>query len=98
MTVAIHVNGAGPYGFVVDTGANQSVISSELALQLSLPTGPNAPLNGVAGIQASSPNHQQPLLSEVGKRLLPGQTLSVLPQAGIGGAGMLGLDAIGGNT
>ena len=92
MTVAIHVNGAGPYGFVVDTGANQSVISSELALQLSLPTGPNAPLNGVAGIQMAPTTNAR---LEVGKRLLPGQTLSVLPQAGIGGAGMLGLDAIG---
>src|SRR5579862_8607771 len=92
MTVAIRVNGAGPFGFVVDTGANQSVISRELALQLNLPLGPEAPLNGVAGVQIA-PTTTAHL--EVGKRALPERTLSVLPQAGIGGLGMLGLDVIG---
>jgi hypothetical protein len=92
MTVAIRVNGAGPFGFVVDTGANQSVISRELALQLNLPSGPEAPLNGVAGVQIAPTTTAR---LEVGKRALPERTLSVLPQAGIGGPGMLGLDVIG---
>jgi len=92
MTVPIHVNGAGPFGFVVDTGANQSVISKELAIQLSLPAGPDAPLNGVAGIQIAPTTRAR---LDIGERLLAEQTLSVLPQAGIGGVGMLGLDSIG---
>ena len=40
MTGAVLVGGAGPYPFVADTGANQSVISAELAAKLELPLGP----------------------------------------------------------
>jgi hypothetical protein len=39
MTGAVKVAGSGPYPFVADTGANQSVISTELAAQLGLPAG-----------------------------------------------------------
>lgn len=92
MTVTIRVNDKGPFGFVVDTGANQSVISSELAATLGLPFGPPAPLNGVAGIQMAPTTSAR---LEVGKQALPAQTLSILPASGIGGDGMLGLDAIG---
>jgi predicted aspartyl protease len=92
MTVAIKINGAGPFGFVVDTGANQTVISQELAAKLGLPAGPMAPLNGVAGVQVA-PTTQARL--EIGRRALDNVALSVLPAAGIGGAGMLGLDSIG---
>lgn len=92
MTVPVRINGGGPYGFVVDTGANQSIISKELADKLALPAGTPAPLNGVAGVQVA-PTTQVKL--EVGKRALDNQTLSILPQAGIGALGMLGLDAVG---
>jgi len=94
MTAAVGVNGAGPFAFVVDTGANQSVISRELALKLGLPDGPPAPLNGVAGIEVA-PTTTAALV--VGGRMLPAATLSVLPQAAIGGNGMLGLDTLEGD-
>jgi hypothetical protein len=92
MTVPVRINGGGPYGFVVDTGANQSIISAELAGQLALPKGSPAPLNGVAGIQMA-PTTQVTL--QVGKRIMDHQALSILPQSGIGAVGMLGLDAVG---
>jgi hypothetical protein len=92
MALPIGVNNAGPYPFVVDTGANQTVISSELAARLGLPSGPQAPLNGVAGVQMA-PTTRARLV--IGKRVLESQTLSVLPEASIGGNGMLGLDSIG---
>jgi predicted aspartyl protease len=92
MTVAVRINGGGPFGFVVDTGANQSVIARELAERLGLPIGPSAPLNGVAGVQVAPTTSAR---IEIGKRELPEQTLSLLPRAGIGGDGMLGLDSIG---
>lgn len=92
MTVPVRINGGGPYGFVVDTGANQSIISTELAAQLALPAGQSAPLNGVAGIEIA-PTTEATL--EVGKRVLDHQALSILPQSGIGAVGMLGLDAVG---
>lgn len=92
MTVAIRVNDSGPFGFVVDTGANQSVISSELAEKLKLAIGPPAPLNGVAGIQMAPTTSARLKVTE---HAMLEQTMSILPQAGIGGDGMLGLDAIG---
>ena len=92
MTVPVRINDSGPYGFVVDTGANQSVIAGELADRLGLRQGPEAPLNGVAGVQVAPTTTVR---VEIGKRLLADQTLSILPRAGIGGDGMLGLDSIG---
>jgi hypothetical protein len=95
MTAPIRVNGAGPYPFVVDTGANQSVIAAELAARLELPRGPDEPLNGVAGVQMT-PTTRATL--DVGARRGAEVLLSVLPKTAIGGAGMLGLDGLGGNV
>src|ERR1700761_199421 len=36
MTGPVSIDGAGPYPFVVDTGANQSVVSAEIADKLGL--------------------------------------------------------------
>jgi hypothetical protein len=92
MTLSVRINGAGPFGFVVDTGANQSVIATELADQLHLPIGPNSPVNGVAGVQIA-PTTTATL--ELGRRSTVPQTFSLLPRAGVGADGMLGLDSIG---
>ncbi|MEK6638843.1 MAG: retropepsin-like aspartic protease [Pseudomonadota bacterium] len=37
MTVPVMINGQGPFRFVIDTGADRTVISSELAERLGLP-------------------------------------------------------------
>src|ERR1700722_9035945 len=47
MTAPVRVNGRGPFPFIVDTGANQSVISDTLAAQLGLVRGAAELLNGV---------------------------------------------------
>ncbi len=95
MTAPIRVNGAGPFPFVVDTGANQSVISAELANALGLAHGPDEPLNGVAGVQMTPTTHAR---LDVGARRGVDALLSVLPEAAIGGAGMLGLDGVAGDV
>jgi predicted aspartyl protease len=92
MTVAIRINDAGPFAFVVDTGANQSVISTELAVQLNLPKGPSVQLNGVAGVQDAQTTTAR---LTIGKRVFPNAAMSILPAAAIGGAGVLGLDSLG---
>src|SRR5580704_4416257 len=51
MTGPVRIDGAGPYPFVVDTGANQSVVSAEIAGALGLKAGDPQPLNGVAGVE-----------------------------------------------
>lgn len=37
LVVPVHVNGRGPYDFVLDTGATLTCVSEELAAELSLP-------------------------------------------------------------
>ena len=46
MTVDTHVNGRGPYRFVVDSGADTSVVGLRIAHDLALPLGRPAILNG----------------------------------------------------
>src|SRR5580658_554913 len=93
MTAPALVAGGGPFPFVVDTGANQSVISTELADKLGLARSGVQQLNGVAGVQLT----QTVVTSiQVGGRPAKDMTFSVLPAATMGGMGMLGLDLIGG--
>ncbi len=51
--VPVYINGSGPYRFVVDTGANRSVISPHLAASLGLAADPDRMLllKGVTGEQ-----------------------------------------------
>ena len=50
MTVPVRLSGTGPYHFLVDTGADRSAISRELAARLKLPAGRQASLHTPAGI------------------------------------------------
>jgi hypothetical protein len=95
MTAPIRVNGRGPYRFVVDTGSNQTVISRELASELGLVAGDPAPLNGVAGVQLAPTTHAR---LDIGPRRHREATLSILGQADIGGAGLLGLEDLDGQV
>jgi predicted aspartyl protease len=93
MTAPVHVNGQGPFPFVVDTGSNQTVIAAELAAQLGLPSGEPAALNGVAGVQMAPTTRAQ---LDVGPRRHRDAEMSVLAQADIGGLGLLGLEDLDG--
>src|SRR5580658_6631456 len=86
MTGPVRVDGTGPYPFVVDTGANQSVVSAELAGTLGLKVGDPQPLNGVAGVQMA-PTVTATL--QFGGRTAHDATLSVLPGASLAAPGML---------
>lgn len=93
MTAPVRIAGHGPYPFVVDTGANQSVLARELAAELGLAIGPEEPLHGVAGVQMAA-TVQAAL--DIGPRTEAAVTFSVLPQEAIGGPGILGLDRVDG--
>jgi hypothetical protein len=93
MTVQVRINDSGPYAFVVDTGANQSVIAAEIATQLNLPAGDDQPLNGVAGVQITPTVHAELRIAD---RPMDRTLVSVLPSAAIGGLGILGLDQLDG--
>ncbi|HEX4180600.1 MAG TPA: aspartyl protease family protein [Caulobacteraceae bacterium] len=91
MTAPVRVNGQGPYPFVVDTGANRSVISIELAARLGLAAGPREMLHGVAGEEMVAVTSAT---LNLGGRDQADTVLSMLPQISIGGPGMLGVDRL----
>src|ERR1700686_77119 len=47
LRVDVRINGNGPYHFVVDTGADRTILASEVAVELGLSHGENVMLRGV---------------------------------------------------
>ena len=47
LMVDVHINGKGPYHFVVDTGADRTILASEVAVELGLSHGDKVMLRGV---------------------------------------------------
>jgi predicted aspartyl protease len=92
MTAPVELNRSGPYYFVVDTGANQSVVSQEIAAALALAPGPTLPLHGVADVEDTP----TAIVTEVkiGQSVDKEVLMPVLPKAAIGADGILGLDRL----
>ncbi len=88
MTVPVALDSHGPFQFVVDTGANRSVVSAELAQRLGLKVDGNAPVHGIAGVEPAT-------LYRVDRmRVASGLQLPGLPGAKLGAAGLLGVDVL----
>jgi predicted aspartyl protease len=92
MTVPVMVNGQGPFDFIVDTGADRTTISRELAARLKLPAGPVVMLNGSSGARLE---HTAMLDSvSVGARTMTQVAAPLLSRDWLGADGMLGVDAV----
>ncbi len=92
MTIPVMVNGQGPFSFVVDTGADRTVISRRLAAALKLPAGADVRLHDTAG---AAQVHTAVLDSlSFGGRDVHGVEAAVLEAANIGADGMLGIDSL----
>ncbi|MDP3174938.1 MAG: aspartyl protease family protein [Phenylobacterium sp.] len=94
MTAPVRLDGAGPFPFVVDTGANVSVASLELADRLGLPRLGEAPVHGVAGVQNAPISRVGRL--EVGQVSTSVPRLPLLPRGTLGVDGLLGMDILRG--
>jgi predicted aspartyl protease len=92
MTVSLLVNGRGPYQFVVDTGADRSVIAEDIALALNLTRGGTVLLNGLVRQVASSTVEVQSL--SIGSITRTNLSLPILPRTLLQGDGYLGLDVL----
>ena len=92
MTVEVFVNERGPYKFVVDSGADTSVVGESLAGRLALPQGTPTLLHGIT----ESKVVDRVLVDEL--KLGPTTTteleLPVLDERDLGADGMIGLDAL----
>jgi len=92
MTVAVQVNGRGPYRFVVDSGADTSVVGTRIARDLQLPPGTPVLLNGMT----DSKRVDRVLVDslQLGQTTIPDLQLPVLREQDLGGDGMIGIDAL----
>jgi hypothetical protein len=92
MTVSALINGKGPFRFLVDTGADRSVIAADVAAKLGLVSGANVV---VQGISRSVPATTARLKSlEVGPIELKDVAIPVLSREWLGADGYLGLDVL----
>lgn len=94
MTVPVYLGKRGPFQFVVDTGANRTVVSAETATRCGLASAGEAPVHGIAGAQAAPLVHT-PLL-RVGQAQARRLLLPVLPRTSLGADGLLGIDVLKG--
>ncbi len=92
LTLPVMVNGHGPYRFVVDTGADHTVISAELAAALKLPAGRRVVMHDITGADAVDTVRIDSLV--VGPHEATDVQAPVLPAASLGAAGMLGIDGM----
>lgn len=92
MTVEVGVNGTGPYRFVVDSGADTSVIGRRLAAALALPSGSPVMLNSMT----DSSQVERVLVDslQLGSNAFRDLELPRLEERDIGATGMIGLDAL----
>ena len=92
MLVDVMIDAAGPYRFVVDTGANRSVLSTEVAAALNLPVAGRALVHGIAGVMPSSTVLVRALA--VGGLLSRRVRMPVLDGRYLGADGLLGVDVL----
>lgn len=92
MTVPVHIDGAGPYRFVIDTGAQRTVISRQLAEALRLAPGRRVRLTDMAGVaQVATVRIPSIRVSVIGGQ---GIEAPALDADHLGAAGMLGIDTL----
>ena len=95
LTVPVTIDGTGPYRFLIDTGAQATVLSQQLADRLQLNDRGKATLVGMS----SSRPVETVSISEfgLGDRVFTVPIAPIVPIANIGGAdGVLGLDTLQG--
>ncbi len=94
LTVQVHIDGHGPYNFVVDTGAERSVIADTVAAVLNLPSGPPATVHGLIDTM-DAPTVQAATVA-FGPFVRRDVLLPILPRTTLAADGYLGLDVIDG--
>ena len=92
ITAPVFINGRGPFAFVLDTGANRTVVSRELSETLDLPPLPAAQVHGIAGAEPA----QMALAAElrIGAVVSRNIHTPVLPRSRLGVDGLLGVDVL----
>ena len=92
MTVEVRVNGRGPYQFLVDSGADSSVVGLRIARDLQLPMGTPTILHA----STASARVDRVLVDQLqlGSSIIHNLELPALREDDMGGAGVVGIDAL----
>ena len=94
MTVAVRIAEQGPFRFMIDTGSQNTVLSTDLAARLALKPDRTARLIGVAGVQTVGMVLIDQL--DLGRRSYYSLLAPLLQRVDIGSDGILGLDSLQG--
>lgn len=92
LSVEVRVNDRGPYQFVVDSGADTSVIGLRIARELELPLGTPVTLNNMTDRNIVDRVRVDRLT--LGPSTIRDLQLPALRERDLGGAGMIGIDAL----
>lgn len=92
MSVEVQVNGRGPYHFVVDSGADTSVVGLRIARDLQLPLTTPAILNGMT--ERSIVDRVKVSELTLGPSTIRDLQVPALREQDLGGDGMIGIDAL----
>ncbi len=92
MTVPVSIDGRGPYGFIVDTGSERTVIARELAQDLGLDPGRTATVYSLTEVSRIG-TVVIPAL-EVGRRTVNDIHAPALARSDLGAEGLLGVDSL----
>ena len=92
LTLAVMINGKGPYAFLVDTGSDRTSISRELAAILDLPPGPKVIIHESGGADQA----RTVVIDSVtiGNRTIRHIEAPALSAKDLGADGMLGVDTL----
>ncbi|HEX3423564.1 MAG TPA: retroviral-like aspartic protease family protein [Sphingomicrobium sp.] len=92
MTVQVRLAGSGPFQFLVDTGADRTAISRDLASKLGLAKGEQAAIHTIAGVSTVSTATITDL--ELTKKPVTVRDAPVLDSGNMGADGILGVDSL----
>jgi hypothetical protein len=92
LTVEVQVNGRGPYQFLVDSGADTSVVSVRIARNLHLPLGTPVVLNGMTDRNIVDRVKVDSL--SLGPSTISNLQLPALREEDVGADGIIGIDAL----
>lgn len=92
MAIRVSLNGVQDLLFVIDTGAERTVVATEVAEQLGLRPGPMQLIHGVTAAVTAPSVHIERLT--LAGRTLHGLTSPIFPRAALGADGLVGLDAL----
>lgn len=96
MTVPVRIDARGPWPFVIDTGAERTVVSRELAGVLGLSAGPTVNVIAMTGpVHVGSVVVPRLSVSQIARETIEAPALAA---GDLGAAGMLGIDALQGHA